>query len=161
MEVLPSEGSGVVVVAITKGRPLFLADLVVSARHRGRIRTNGNDVISRQDKPGLTRQSACDSKNRTRERTRIAQRTARHTFAGFPERSMNSRGKRNQRRTMHRPSEVNRVLDMMGSGIQEGRNTVQGLPVIGLGFQRIGSSIFADSAELAATKSAVRVMLEE
>jgi hypothetical protein len=127
MDVLPNQGAGVVVVAVTKGRPVFwqswwfLLDatvafaLAVVALFRIRMRQ-------------VTRQLTLRLEERLAERTRIAQQLHDTLLQDFLSVSMQLHVA-NDQLAVDSPAKalVTRVLEMMGRVVQEGRNTVQGL----------------------------------
>jgi len=105
MEVLPSEGSGVVVVAITKGRPVFWQTWWFLLGICGRISpTNGNGCYFASAMNRLTRQlRPGDSKKDSAERTRIAQELHDTLLQDFLSASMHFTWQTISWRTMHRP----------------------------------------------------------
>jgi len=127
MEVLPSEGGGVVVVAITKGKPVFWQTwwflvgiavafaLAVLALFRLRMHR-------------VTQQLSLRLEERLAERTRIAQELHDTLLQDFLSASMQLHVA-NDQLAVDSPAKplVTRVLDMMGRVIEEGRNTLQGL----------------------------------
>jgi len=154
MEVLPSEGSGVVVVAITKGRPVFwqtwwfLLGIAAAFALMGmmlfRVRMNR-----------LTRRLSLRLEERLAERTRIAQELHDTLLQDFLSASMQLHVANDQLADdAPAKAQVNRVLDMMGRVIQEGRNTVQGLRSSDWGSEDLEQAFSRIRQELAATKSA-------
>src|SRR5882724_11545002 len=161
MEVLPSEGSGVVVVAITKGRPVFwqtwwfLLGIAAAFALMGmmlfRVRMNR-----------LTRQLSLRLEERLAERTRIAQELHDTLLQDFLSASMQLHVA-NDQLTVDSPAKplVTRVLDMMGRAIEEGRKTVQGLRSSTGGSQDLEQAFSRIQQELAITKPArFRVIVE-
>jgi signal transduction histidine kinase len=161
MEALPSEGAGVIVVAVTKGRPVFwqtwwfllgiAAALALAGVTLFRIRMYG-----------VTRQMNLRLEERLAERTRIARELHDTLLQDFLSASMQLHVA-NDLLALDSPAKpyVNRVLDIMGRVIQEGRNTVQGLRSSDWGSQDLEQAFSRIHEELAITKRArFRVIVE-
>jgi signal transduction histidine kinase len=161
MEVLPNEGAGVIVVAITKGRPMFwqtwwfllgtVAALALAGVTLFRVRMHR-----------VTRQMNLRLEERLAERTRIAQQLHDTLLQDFLSASMHLHVA-NDQLANDSPAKphVTRVLDMMGRVIQEGRNTVQGLRSSDWGSQDLEQAFARIHEELAVTRRArFRVIVE-
>jgi hypothetical protein len=154
MGVLPSEGSGVAVVAIIKGRPVFwqtwwfllgtAAAFALMGMMLFRVRMNR-----------VTRQLSLRLEERLAERTRIAQELHDTLLQDFLSASMQLHVANDQLADdAPAKAQVNRVLDMMGRVIQEGRNTVQGLRSSDWGCEDLQQAFSRIRQELAVTKGA-------
>jgi len=161
IDALPNEGSGVIVVAITKGMPAFwqtwwfllavTAAFVLAALALFRLR-----MLQ------VTRQLNLRLEERLAERTRIAQELHDTLLQDFLSVSMQLHVA-NDQLAVDSPAKplVARVLDMMGRVIQEGRNTVQGLRSSQWGSQDLGNAFSRIQQELAGAKQArFRVIVE-
>ena len=127
MDVLPSEGPGVIVVAITKGRPLFwqtwwfaLSGAVALAL--------AVVMLFRLRMLQFTKQMNMRFEERLAERTRIAQELHDTLLQGFLSVSMQMHVV-NDHLAVDSPEKplVSRILELMGQVIEEGRNSVRGL----------------------------------
>jgi histidine kinase/histidine kinase/DNA gyrase B/HSP90-like ATPase len=154
MEVLPREGSGVAVVAIIKGRTVFwqtwwfLLGIAAAFALMGmmlfRLRMNR-----------VTRLLSLRLEERLAERTRIAQELHDTLLQDFLSASMQLHVANDQMADdAPAKAQVNRVLDMMGRVIQEGRNTVQGLRSSDWGSEHLEQAFSRVRQELAVTKRA-------
>jgi signal transduction histidine kinase len=161
MEVLPSEGGGVVVVAITKGKPVFWQTwwflvgiavafaLAVLALYRVRMHR-------------VTWQLSLRLEERLAERTRIARELHDTLLQDFLSASMQLHVA-NDQLAVDSPAKplVTRVLDMMGRVIEEGRNTLQGLRSSNWSCQDLEQAFSRIQEELGITKRArFRVIVE-
>jgi signal transduction histidine kinase len=161
LDVLPSEGGGVIVVAITKGRPVFWQTwwfllgiaaafaLAVVALFLVRMR-------------GVTHQLNLRLEERLAERMRIAQELHDTLLQDFLSASMQLHVA-NDQLAVDSPAKplVIRVLGMMGRVIEEGRNTVQGLRSSTSGSQDLEQAFSRIQRELAITKqTGFRVIVE-
>jgi signal transduction histidine kinase len=154
VDVLPGEGAGVILVAITKGRPAFwqtwwfllgaaaVFALAVLGLFRVRIRQ-------------VTRQHSLRLEERLAERTRIAQELHDTLLQDFLSVSMQLHVV-NDQLAPDSPAKppVSRVLDMMGRVIQDGRNTLQGLRSSNWGSQDLEVAFLRIQQELAIQKQA-------
>jgi signal transduction histidine kinase len=127
MDVLPSEGPGVIVVAITKGRPVFwqtwwfaLSGAVAFAL--------AVVMFFRLRMLQFTKQMNMRFEERLAERTRIAQELHDTLLQGFLSASMQLHVA-DDHLAVDSPAKplVGRVLELMGHVIEEGRNAVRGL----------------------------------
>jgi signal transduction histidine kinase len=161
MDLLPSEGAGVSVVAITKGRPAFwqiwwfqlgiavVLALAVVTLFRVRMHRVAQELSLRLEE-------------RLAERTRIAQELHDTLLQDFLSASMQLHVA-NDQLAADSPAKplVTRVLDMMGRAIEEGRNTVQGLRSSHSGSQDLERAFSGIHQELSFTKQAqFRVIVE-
>ena len=117
MDVLPSQGAGVIFVASTKGRPVFWQTwwfFAIVMLFRARMHQ-------------VTRQLSLRLEERLAERTRIAQELHDTLLQDFLSVSMQLHVA-NDQLAGDSPAKpiVTRVLDLMGHVIEEGRNTVRG-----------------------------------
>jgi signal transduction histidine kinase len=152
MDALPNEGAGVIAVAITKGRPVFwetrwfllasLAALALAVVASFRLRMRN-----------VTRQLSLRLEERLAERTRIAQELHDTLLQDFLSVSMQLHVVNDQLAADSpvRPI-LTRVLGMMGSVIEEGRNTLQGLRSSNWGSQDLEKAFSRIQQELAITK---------
>jgi len=154
VDVLPGQGAGVILVAITKGRPAFwqtwwfllgaaaVFALAVLGLFRVRIRQ-------------VTRQHSLRLEERLAERTRIAQELHDTLLQDFLSVSMQLHVV-NDQLAPDSPAKppVSRVLDMMGRVIQDGRNTLQGLRSSNWGSQDLEVAFLRIQQELAIQKQA-------
>ena len=154
MDVLPSESAGVIVVAITKGRPVFwqawwfqlgiasALALAVVTLFRMRMHRVAQELSLRLEE-------------RLAERTRIAQELHDTLLQDFLSASMQLHVA-NDQLAVDSPAKplIARVLDMMGRAIEEGRNTVQGLRSSSGGSQDLEQAFSRIQQELAVTKPA-------
>ena len=154
LEVLPSQGGGVIVVAITKGRPVFwqtwwfILGIAIAFALMG-------VVLFRIRMHGVTRQLSLRLEERLAERTRIAQELHDTLLQDFLSASMQLHVANDQMADdSPAKAQVNRVLEMMGRVIQEGRNTVQGLRSSDWGSEDLGQAFSSIQQELAVTKRA-------
>jgi signal transduction histidine kinase len=161
LDVPPSEGAGVIVVAITKGRPAFwqtwwfllgmtiACALAVVTLFRVRMRR-------------VTQELSLRLEERLAERTRIAQELHDTLLQDFLSASMQLHVA-NDQLTVDSPAKplVTRVLDMMGRAIEEGRNTVQGLRSSRYGSQDLEQAFSRIQQELTITKRARFRMIVE
>ncbi len=161
MDVLPSEGAGVIVVAITKGRPVFwqtwwfLLGIVVAS-------ALAIVTIFRVRMHKVTRQLSLRLEERLAERTRIAQELHDTLLQDFLSVSMQLHVA-NDQLALDSPAKplVTRVLEMMGVVIEEGQNTLQGLRSSNWGSQDLEQAFSRIPQELAITKGArFRVIVE-
>jgi signal transduction histidine kinase len=127
MDVLPSEGPGVIVVAVTKGRPVFwqtwwfaLSGAVAFAL--------AVVMFFRLRMIQFTKQMNMRFEERLAERTRIAQELHDTLLQGFLSASMQLHVA-DDHLAVDSPAKplVGRVLELMGHVIEEGRNAVRGL----------------------------------
>jgi signal transduction histidine kinase len=154
MDGLPSQTAGVIVVAITKGRPVFwqtwwfLLGTAVAVALIG-------VMLFRVRMHRVTRQLNLRLEERLAERTRIAQELHDTLLQDFLSASMQLHVA-NDQLADDSPGkiQVNRVLDMMGRLIHEGRNTVQGLRSADWGSQDLEQAFSRIQQELAVTKRA-------
>jgi signal transduction histidine kinase len=161
MDVLPSEGAGVVIVAITKGRPAYwqtwwfllciwgVLALAIVAIFRARMHR-------------VTQELSLRLEERLAERTRIAQELHDTLLQDFLSASMQLHVANDQLAadSAAKPLVV-RVLDMMGRAIEEGRKTVQGLRSSSGGSQDLEQAFSRIQHELAITEPAcLRVIVE-
>ena len=161
MDVLPSEGDGVTVVAITKGRPTFwqtwwflLGIAIVCAL--------GAVMLFRLRMHRVTQELSLRLEERLAERTRIAQELHDTLLQDFLSASMQLHVA-NDQLALDSPAKplVTRVLDMMGRAIEEGRNTVQGLRSSSCGSQDLEQAFSRIQQELAVMQGArFRVIVE-
>ena len=161
MDVLPSAGGGVIVVAITKGRPVFwqtwwfLLGIVAAL-------TLAGVALFRVRMHGVTRQMNLLLEERLAERTRIAQELHDTLLQDFLSASMQLHVA-NDQLASDSPAKphVTRVLEMMGRTIQEGRNTLQGLRSSDWGSQDLEQAFSRAYEDLSITKrSRFRVIVE-
>jgi signal transduction histidine kinase len=127
MEVLPSAGSGVIVVAITKGRAVFWQTgwfMLGSAAAFGLVVV----MLFRLRVQKMSRQHALLLEERLAERTRIAQELHDTLLQDFLSVSMQLHVA-NDQLAGDAPAKpiVTRILDLIGRVIEESRNTVHGL----------------------------------
>jgi signal transduction histidine kinase len=154
MDVLPNQGAGVVVVAVTKGRPVFwqswwfLLDVTVAF-------ALAVVALFRLRMHQVTRQLTLRLEERLAERTRIAQQLHDTLLQDFLSVSMQLHVA-NDQLAVDSPAKplVTRVLEMMGRVVQEGRNTVQGLRSSKWGSQELENAFSRIQQELAVTKPA-------
>jgi signal transduction histidine kinase len=161
MDVLPNQGAGVIVVAITKGRPVFWQTwwffldaalafaFVMAALFRVRMHN-------------MTRQLSLRLEERLAERTRIAQELHDTLLQDFLSVSMQLHVA-NDQLAVDSPAKplVTRALDMIGRVIEEGRNTVLGLRSSKWGSHELEKAFARIQEELAVTKGArFRVIVE-
>jgi signal transduction histidine kinase len=161
MDVLPSEGAGVIVVAITKGKPAFwetwwflLGVMITCAL--------GAVTLFRIRMHRVTQELGLRLEERLAERTRIAQELHDTLLQDFLSASMQLHVA-NDQLAPDSPAKplVTRVLDMMGRAIAEGRNTVQGLRSSSSGSQDLEQAFSRIQHELAMRKPArFRVIVE-
>ncbi len=161
IEVLPSEGAGVIVVAVTKGKPVFwqtwwfLLGIAVAFALIG-------VMLFRIRMHRVTRQLSLRLEERLAECARLAQELHDTLLQDFLSASMQLHVA-NDQMTDDAPAkaQVNRVLEMMGRAIQEGRNTVQGLRSSDWRSQDLEEAFSRIHEELATTKKArFRVIVE-
>ena len=161
MDVLPNEGAGVIVVAITKGRPAVwqtwwvLLDAAVAF-------ALAVAVLFRVRMHNVTRQLSLRLEERLAERTRIAQELHDTLLQDFLSVSMQLHVA-NDQLAVDSPAKplVARALDMMGRVIEGGRNTVQGLRSSSWGSQDLEKAFSQIQQELAVSKQArLRVIVE-
>jgi len=154
IEVLPNEGAGVLVVAVTKGKPVywqtwwFLFGIAVAFASIG-------VMLFRIRMHRVTWQLSLRLEERLAERTRIAQELHDTLLQDFLSASMQLHVA-NDQLADDSPAkvQVNRVLDMMGRAIQEGRNTVRGLRSSDWRSQDLEEAFSRIHEELAITKRA-------
>ena len=161
MDLLPSEGAGVVVVKITKGRPVFwqtwwflLGSAFVFAIVVG--------TIFRVRMERMARQLKLRVEERVAERSRIAQELHDTLLQDFLSISMQLHVA-NDQLADDSPAKpvVTRVLGLMGRVIEEARNTVQGLRSSNWGSQDLEQALSRVPKELAVTQRArFRVIVE-
>jgi signal transduction histidine kinase len=161
MDVLPSEGAGVIAVAITKGKPAFwqawwfpLGITIACAL--------GVVTLFRIRMRRVTQELSLRLEERLSERTRIAQELHDTLLQDFLSASMQLHVA-NDQLAVDSPAKplVTRVLDMMGRAIEEGRNTVQGLRSSSYGSQDLEQAFARIQQELAITKGArFRIIVE-
>jgi signal transduction histidine kinase len=161
MDALPSEGAGVIVVAITKGRPVFWQTwwFLLSA---AAVLALAGVALFRIRMYRVTRQMNLRLEERLAERTRIAQELHDTLLQDFLSASMQLHVA-NDQLADDSPAKphVTRVLDMMGRVVQESRNTVQGLRSSDWGSQDLEQAFARIHEELAVTKRArFRVIVE-
>jgi signal transduction histidine kinase len=154
MDVLPSVGGGVILVAVTKGRPIFWQTwwfLLGSAT----VLAFAGVMFFRVRVHRVTRQMNLRIEERLAERTRIAQELHDTLLQDFLSASMQLHVA-NDQLADDSPAKlhVTRVLEMMGRVIQEGRNTVQGLRSADWGSQDLEKAFSRIHEELAITKRA-------
>src|SRR5882762_10345276 len=161
MEVLPSQGAGVIFVAITKGRPVFWQTwwflLDISAASGLAI-----VMLFRARMHKVTRQLSLRLEERLAERARIAQELHDTLLQDFLSVSMQLHAA-NDQLADDSPAKpiVTRVLDLMGHVIEEGRNTVQGLRSSNWRSQDLEQAFSRIQQELAITqKASFRVIVE-
>ena len=153
-DALPTEGAGVIAVAITKGRPVFwqtwwfLFGVAI-------VFTLGGVALFRARVHRVTRQLSLRLEERLTERTRIAQELHDTLLQDFLSVSMQLHAA-NDRLAADSPAKplVNRALDMMGRVVDEGRNTVQGLRSTDWGSQDLEKAFSRTQQELAITNRA-------
>ena len=154
MDVLPGEGAGVIVVAITKGRPVFWQTgwflLGIAVAFAFAVVT-----LFRLRMYRVTRQLNLRLEERLAERTRLAQELHDTLLQDFLSASMQLHVA-NEQLAVDSPAKplVTRVLDMMGRVIEEGRNTLQGLRSSNWGSQDLEKAFSRIQQELAVTKEA-------
>jgi len=161
MEVLPSQGAGVIVVAVTNGRPVFWQTwwflLGIAAAFALAI-----VMLFRARMHKVTRQLSVRLEERLAERTRIAQQLHDTLLQDFLSVSMQLHVA-NDQLAGDSPAKpiVTRVLDLMGHVIEEGRNTVQGLRSSNWRSQDLEQAFSRIQQELATAKKAnFRVIVE-
>jgi signal transduction histidine kinase len=161
MDVLPSEGAGVIAVAITKGRPVFWQSwwflLCSAVAFALAVVTLFRTRLHR-----VKRQFSLRLEERLAERTRIAQELHDTLLQDFLSASMQLHVA-NDQLAVDSPAKplVTHVLDMMGRVIQEGRNTVQGLRSSSWASQDLEQAFSRIQQELAVTKQTrFRVIVE-
>jgi signal transduction histidine kinase len=161
IDVLPSEGAGVIVVAITKGRPVFWQTwwflLGITASFAAAV-----VMLFLARMRSVTRQLSLRLEERLAERTRIAQELHDTLLQDFLSASMQLHVV-NDQLAADSPAKplVTRVLDMMGRAIEEGRNTVQGLRSSTSGSQDLEHAFSRIRQELAIEKdTCFRVFVE-
>jgi signal transduction histidine kinase len=154
LDVLPSQGGGVIVVAITRGRPVFwqtwwfIPGIAIAFALMG-------VMLFRIRMHRVTRQLSLRLEERLAERTRIAQELHDTLLQDFLSASMQLHVANDQMADdAPAKAQVNRVLEMMGRVIQEGRNTVQGLRSSDWGSEDLGQAFSRIQQELAVTKRA-------
>jgi signal transduction histidine kinase len=152
LDALPSEDAGVLVVAITKGRPVFWHTwwfllgagimLAVALVMLYRVRMNR-----------VTQQLSLRLEERLVERTRVAQELHDTLLQDFLGVSMQLHAV-NDQLGVDSPAKLllTRALEMMGSAIQEGRNTLQGLRSSHWGSQDLEQAFSRIEEDLAITK---------
>ncbi len=160
-DVLPSEGAGVIAVAITKGRPVFWQTwwflLGIAAASAVAV-----VMLFRARMHKVTRQLSLRLEERLAERTRIAQELHDTLLQDFLSVSMQLHVA-NDQLAGDSPAKpiVTRVLDLMGHVIEEGRNTVQGLRSSNWRSQDLEQAFSRIQQELAITqKASFRVIVE-
>ena len=161
MDVLPSEGAGVIVLAVTKGRPVFWQTWWFQLGTTVAL-TLAGAMLFRMRVYRVTRQMNLRLEERLAERTRIAQQLHDTLLQDFLSASMQLHVA-NDQLADDSPAKpyVNRVLDMMGRVIREGRNTVQGLRSSDWGSQDLEHAFSRIHEELAISKRArFRVIVE-
>jgi signal transduction histidine kinase len=161
MDVLPSEGAGVIVVAITRGRPVFwqtwwfLMGITIAC-------ALAVVMLFHVRMHRVTQELSLRLEERLAERTRIAQELHDTLLQDFLSASMQLHVA-NDQLGVDSPAKplVTRVLDMMGRAIEEGRNTVQGLRSSSRGSQDLEQAFSRIHQELAVTQRArFRVIVE-
>jgi signal transduction histidine kinase len=161
MEVLPSVGGGVIVVAITKGRAVFWQTgwfMLGSAAAFGLAVV----MLFRLRMQKVTRQHTLLLEERLAERTRIAQELHDTLLQDFLSVSMQLHVANDQLASDSpaRPI-VRRILDLMGRIIAESRNTVHGLRSSSWRSQDLEQAFSQIQEELAITrKVSFRVIVE-
>jgi signal transduction histidine kinase len=161
MEALPSEGAGVIVVTVTKGRPVFWQTWWFLLGIAAAMALAGVTLF-RIRMYAVTRQMDLRLEERLAERTRIARELHDTLLQDFLSASMQLHVA-NDQLANDSPAKpyVSRVLDIMGRVIQEGRNTVQGLRSSDWGSQDLEQAFSRIHEELAITKRArFRVIVE-
>jgi anti-sigma regulatory factor (Ser/Thr protein kinase) len=161
MDVLPNEGAGVIVVAVTKGRPVFWQTWWFLLGTAAAL-TLAGAILFRIRVYGVTRQMNLRLEERLAERTRIAQQLHDTLLQDFLSASMQLHVA-NDQLADDSPAKpyVNRVLEMMARVIQESRNTVQGLRSSDWGSRDLEQAFSRIHEELAITKRArFRVIVE-
>jgi signal transduction histidine kinase len=161
MDVLPNEGAGVIAVAITKGRPAFWQTWWFLLATLAALSLAGA-ALFRMRMRKVTRQLSLRLEERLAERTRIAQELHDTLLQDFLSVSMQLHVA-NDQLSADSPVKplLTRVLDMMGSVIEEGRNTLQGLRSYNWGSQELEQAFSRIQQELAITKPVrFRVIVE-
>ena len=161
MEALPSEGAGVIVVAITKGRPAYWQTWWFLLCVWGALAL-AIVTIFRVRMHRVTQELSLRLEERLAERTRIAQELHDTLLQDFLSASMQLHVA-NDQLAVDSPAKplVSRVLDMMGRAIEEGRKTVQGLRSSSSGSQDLEQAFSRIQQELAVTQPArFRVIVE-
>ena len=161
IDVLPSQGAGVIIVAITKGRAVFwqtwwfLFGIALAIVLIGMM-------VFRIRMHRVTRQLTLRLEERLAERTRIAQELHDTLLQDFLSTSMQLHVASDQLEDDSPAKvQVNRVLGMMGRVIQEGRNTVQGLRSSDWGSEDLEQAFSRIQQELGVKKRAsFRVIVE-
>jgi signal transduction histidine kinase len=160
MDVVPSEGDGVIVAAITKGKPVFWQSWWFLLCIWGALAL-AIVTIFRVRMHRVTQELSLRLEERLAERTRIAQELHDTLLQDFLSASMQLHVA-NDQLAADSPAKplVARVLDMMGRAIEEGRKTVQGLRSSSRGSQDLEQAFSLIQQELAITKPArFRVMV--
>jgi hypothetical protein len=152
IDVLPSPGAGVIIVAITKGRAVFWQTWWFLLGFALAIALIGV-MIFRIRMHRVTRQFSLRLEERLAERTRIAQELHDTLLQDFLSASMQLHVANDQLADdSPAKAQMKRVLDTMGRVIQEGRNTVQGLRSSDWGSQELEQAFSRIQQELAVTK---------
>jgi signal transduction histidine kinase len=161
MEVLPSVGAGVIVVAITKGRAVFWQTgwfMLGSGVAFGLAVM----MLFRLRMQKVARQHTLLLEERLAERTRIAQELHDTLLQDFLSVSMQLHVA-NDQLASDSPAKaiVNRVLDLMGRVIEESRNTVHGLRSSSWRSQDLEQAFSRIQEELAITQKASLCVIVE
>jgi signal transduction histidine kinase len=161
MEVLPSAGTGVVVVAITRGRVIFWQTgwfMLGSAAAFGLAAV----MLFRLRMQKMSRRHTLLLEERLAERTRIAQELHDTLLQDFLSVSMQLHVA-NDQLASDSPAKpiVTRILDLIGRVIEESRNTVHGLRSCSWRSQDLEQAFSRIQEELAITpKAKFRVIVE-
>ena len=161
MDVLPSQGAGVIFVARTKGRPVFWQTWWFLLGITGAFAL-ALAMLFRARMHQVTRQLSLRLEERLAERTRIAQELHDTLLQDFLSVSMQLHVA-NDQLAGDSPAKpiVTRVLDLMGHVIEKGRNTVQGLRSSNWRSQDLDQAFSRIQQELAITqKASFRVIVE-